>query len=110
MLMTVLSIIVNIGYFAVLNMNIYTDRVMMPTGEVLEWHRSPITRLSIADQSFLIYLQIVLAPVSIITSVLLLFGVRSRMIRTIQLVSILGSTIVFIIIMIVTSNSHANYA
>ena len=110
MLMTVLSIIVNIGYFAVLNMNIYTDRVMMPTGEVLEWHRRPITRLSIADQSFLIYLQIVLAAVSIITSVQLLFGVRSRMIRTIQLVSILGSTIVFIIIMIVTSNSHANYA
>ena len=78
--------------------------------EVREWHRSPITRLSIADQSFLAYLQIVLAAVSIITSVLFLFGVRNRMIRTIQLVSVIGSTFVFIIIMIATSDSHAKYA
>ena len=110
MLMTILSIIVNITYFVVLNMNIYTDRAMMPTGDVREWHRSPIARLSIADQSFLIYLQIVIAAVSIITSVLFLFGIRNKTIRTIQLVSVIGSTIVFIIIMIVTSNSFAKYA
>ena len=110
MLMTILSIIANIAYFIVLNINIYTDRAMMPTGEVREWQRSPIARLSIADQSFLLYLQIFLAAVSVITSVLFLFGVRSRMIRTIQLVSIIGSTIVFIFIMIVTANSHAKYA
>ena len=110
MLMTILSIIANIAYFIVLNINIYTDRAMMPTGEVREWQRSPIARLSIADQSFLLYLQIFLAAVSVITSVLFLFGVRSRMIRTIQLVSIIGSTIVFIMIMIVTANSHAKYA
>ena len=110
MLMTILSIIVNITYFVVLNMNIYTDRAMMPTGDVREWHRSPIARLSIADQSFLIYLQIIIAAVSIITSVLFLFGVRNKTIRTIQLVSVIGSTIVFMIIMIVTSNSFAKYA
>ena len=110
MLMTILSIIVNITYFVVLNMNIYTDRAMMPTGDVREWHRSPIARLSIADQSFLIYLQIVIAAVSIITSVLFLFGVRNKTIRTIQLISVIGSTIVFMIIMIVTSNSFAKYA
>ena len=110
MLMTILSIIANIAYFAVLNMNIYTDRAMMPTGEVREWHRSPITRLHIADQSFLIYLQMVLAAVSMLTSILFLFGVRSKTLRTIQLVSVIGSTIVFILIMIVTSNSHVNYA
>ena len=110
MLTTILSIIVNIAYLVVLNMNIYTDRAMMPTGEVREWHRSPIARLSIADQSLLIYLQIVIAAVSIITSVLFLFGVRNKTIRTIQLVSVIGSTIVFIIIMIVTSNSFAKYA
>ena len=109
MLMTILSIIANIAYFVVLNMNIYTDRAMMPTGEVREWHRSPITRLHIADQSFLIYLQIVLAAVSMITSLLFLFGARSSIVKTIQLVSITGSTIVFIIIMIVCANSHAKY-
>lgn len=110
MLMSILSIIANIAYFVVLNMNIYTDRATMPTGEIREWHRSPIARLNIADQSFLFYLQMILVAVSIITSVLFLFGVRGRMIRTIQLVSVIGSTIVFIIIMIVTSNSHAKYA
>ena len=110
MLVSILSIIVNIAYFVVLNMNIYTDRATMPTGEVREWHRSPIARLNVADQSFLFYLQMILAAVSMITSVLFLFGVRGRMIRTIQLVSIIGSTIVFIIIMIVTSSSHAKYA
>ena len=110
MLMSILSIIVNIAYFVILNLNIYTERTMMPTGEVREWHRSPITRLNIADQSFLLYLQIVLAALSVITSVMLLFGVRKRIIRTIQLISVIGSTIVFIIIMIVTSDSHANYA
>ena len=109
MLITILSIILNIAYFVVLNINIYTDRAMMPTGEIREWHRSPIARLNIADQSFLIYLQIVFAAVSIITSVLFLFGVRNNIIKIIQLVSTIGSTIVFIIIMIVTSNLHAKY-
>ncbi len=110
MLISILSIIANISYFIVLNLSIYTDRAMMPTGEVREWRRSPIARLNIADRSFLIYLQIVLAAVGIITSLLILFGVRSSTIRTIQPVSAIGSTIVFIIIMILTSDSHANYA
>ena len=109
MLITILSIILNIAYFVVLNLNIYTDRAMMPTGEIREWHRSPVTRLNIADQSFLIYLQIVFAAVSIITSVLFLFGVRNNIIKIIQLVSTIGSTIMFNIIMIVTSNLHAKY-
>ncbi len=110
MLMAILSIIGNIAYFVVLNMNIYTDRAIMPNGQVREWHRSPITRLNISGQPFLIYLQIVLAAVSIVTSVLFLFKVRSNTVRTIQLVSAIGSTIVFIVIMIVTANSHVNYA
>ena len=109
MLMTLLSIIGNIAFFIVLKMEIYTDRAMMPNGKVREWHRSPITRLHISGQSFLIYLQIVLAAVSMISSVLFLFGVRSSVIRTIQLVSTIGSAIVFIIILIVTSDSHVNY-
>lgn len=81
----------------------------MPTGEIREWHRSPVTRLNLSGQSFLFYLQIVLAAVSILTSVLLLFGVRSSIIKTIQLVSMIGSTVIFVIIMIVTANSHVHY-
>lgn len=109
-MIAILSIIVNIVYFVVLNMDLYTDRAFMPNGEVREWHRSPIARLNISDQTFLLYLQIILAVVSVITSVLVLFGVRNSVIKMLQLVSTLGSTVVFIIIMIVTSNSHAKYA
>ena len=109
MLMNILSIIVNIAYLVVLNLAFYTDRVKMPTGEIREWHRSPVTRLSISNQSFLFYLQIILAAVSIITSVLLFLGFQKSLIKTIQLISTIGSTVMFVIIMILTSNSHVRY-
>ena len=109
MLMPILSIIVNIVCFIVLNSELYTDRAMMPTGDVREWHRSPVARLSISDQSFLFYLQVVLAAVSILTSVLLLFGIRSSIIQKVQRVSTIGSVVMFVIIMIVTGNSQVKY-
>ena len=109
MMMAILSMIANAAYLVILNIAFYTDRVKMPTGEIREWHRSPVTRLNLAGQSFLFYLQIVLAAVSILTSVLLMFGVRSSIIKTIQLVSMIGSTVIFVIIMIVTANSHVHY-
>ena len=107
--MAILSMIANAAYLVILNIAFYTDRVKMPTGEIREWHRSPVTRLNFSGQSFLFYLQIVLAAVSILTSVLLMFGVRSSIIKTIQLVSMIGSTVIFVIIMIVTANSHVHY-
>jgi hypothetical protein len=110
MLLSILSILLNIAYVVVLNISFYTDRAPMPTGQFREWHRSPLDRLNIADQSVLFYLQIVLSAVSVITSVLRLFGVRGRALNTVQLISTIASTIVFIIIMIVTSNAYAKYA
>ena len=109
MMMAILSMIANAAYLVILNIAFYTDRVKMPTGEIREWHRSPVTRLNLSGQSFLFYLQIVLAAISILTSVLLMFGVRSSIIKTIQLVSMIGSTVIFVIIMIVTANSHVHY-
>ena len=109
MLMSILSIIVNIAYLVILNIAFYTDRAKMPTGEIREWNRSPVARLNLSNQSFLFYLQIVLAAVSIIASVLLLLGFNKSLIKTIQLISTIGSTVVFVIIMIVTSNSHVRY-
>ena len=97
-------------YFVVLNLAIYTDRAVMPAGNIREWHRSPIDRLNIADQSFMLYLQIAVAAVSIITSILLLFGVRSQTVKTIQLISTIGSTVIFIFILILTSTANAHYA
>ena len=110
MLMSIVSIIVNVVYLIVLNTAFYTDRATMPTGDVREWHRSPVARLNISGQSFLFYLQIALAAVSLITGVLFLLGVRSSIVKTIRLVSTIGSTVMFMIIMIVTGDSHAHYA
>lgn len=110
MLLTILSMIVNVAYLVILNIAFYTDRAVMPMGGVREWHRSPVARLQIADQSFLFYLQIVLAAVSIISGILLLLGVRRSSMRIIQTVSTIGATVLFVIIMIVTADSNARYA
>ena len=110
MFLNIISIVANAVFLAVLNLNLYTDRAMMPNGEMREWHRSPITRLAIADQSWLFYLQLALAAVSIVTSAMVLFGVRADVVRKIQLISFIASALMFIVIMIVTSNTHAKYA
>ncbi len=110
MLLSIVSIIVNIAFFVVLNLDLYTDRAMMPTGQIRVWHRSPISRLHISDQTALLYLQILFAAVSVITSVLVLFGVKSRIVKTVRLASTAASALLFIVIMIVTANSHARYA
>ena len=109
MLLTILSMIVNVAYLVILNIAFYTDRAVMPTGGVREWHRSPVARLQSADQSFLFYLQIVLAAVSIISGILLLLGVRKSIMRIIQTVSTIGATVLFVIIMIVTADAHVRY-
>ena len=110
MLKNLFCVILNIVYLIVLNMAIYTDRTVLPSGEVREWHRSPLTRLHMADHFFLFYLQAALAAVSILIGLLLLFGVRSAVIRKIQLITAVGSTVMFVIILLVTSNAHAKYS
>ena len=110
MWMNILSIIVNIAYFAVLNAELYTDTAVMPAGTIREWHRSPVTRLYLSDQQYLFYVWMAFAAVSIITSILLLLKVRSSVIKTIWLISTSGSTVLFVMIMIVTAGSNAHYA
>ena len=110
MLLSIISIIANVVFFIVLNIDMYTDRAMMPNGQYKEWHRSPITRLNISSQSYLLTFQIILAAISVITSLMVLFGIANHTIKWIQRISTAASAIMFIIIMIVTSNSHVNYA
>ena len=110
MLLSIISIIANVVFFIVLNIDMYTDRAMMPNGQYREWQRSPITRLNIADQKYLLVFQIILAAISVITSLLVLFGINSSTIKWIQRISTAASAVVFIIIMIVTADSHVNYA
>ena len=109
MLLNVVPIIIQVIYYAVLKTNLYTDRAMMPNGEVREWQRSPIDRLYQADQPLLLYLQLVFAAVSVVASVLVLCGVKNRSIRTIQLISTGASTVMFIIILIVTGGIRVQY-
>ena len=110
MLFGIISVIANIAYFALLNTAIYTDRSVMPDGGVREWHRSPVDRLNISGMPFLLYLQIIFSAVSVIAGILSIFGVRTAVIRKVQLLSAIASTVMFIIIMIVTANSNARYA
>lgn len=110
MLLSIISIVMNVIYYAVLRMNLYTDRALMPYGEIREWRRSPIDRLYISDQPVLLYLQLAFAAVSVITGLLMLFGVKNSILKTVQLVSAIASTAMFIVIMIVTGNAHVRYA
>ena len=110
MVISIISIVANIVFFVVLNLEIYTDRAPMPDGSIREWSRSPVARLGIADQSYLFYLQIAIAAVSIVTGILVLIGVKNNIVRIIQIVSSIASLIMFIIIMIVTGNTHVKYA
>ena len=110
MLISIISIIANTIFFVVLNLNIYTDRTTFPDGSTREWQRSPLARLELSDQRYLFYLQIAVAAVSIITSILVLCGVKNSAVKIIRNVSSIASVIVFIIIIIATSNTHAKYA
>ena len=110
MLLSILSIIADVAYIAVLNIPFYIDRAMMADGTRREWHRSPVSRLYVSDQPWLYHIEIVLVAISILASVLVLFGVKNRVIRIVQIAGIVASTVMFIIIMIVTNNIHAHYA
>lgn len=105
-----ISVILNAIILAILNMDLYTDRAMMPDGRIREWHRSPIARLALNDITFLLYLQIAVSALSVITAILTLLGVRKSIIQTVHLVSTAAAAVIFIIIMIVTANIHVKYA
>ena len=113
MLLSIISIALNLIYGVVLNLNLYTDRVVMPNGDIQAWRRCAISRLYLAGQPWLLYLQIACAAVSIITSILFLIGVknsRSKFRKAVRIVSTVASTVLFIVIMIVTACSPARYA
>lgn len=110
MLLSIVSIIVNAIYHIVLNMDLYTDRAALPDGTIGEWHRSPVSSLAVADQSYLLHLQIFFAVICVGTSLLIMFGVKNHIIRIIQRISLITSTVMFITIMSVAANIHPKYA
>lgn len=110
MLFNIISVVINVAVLIVLNITMYTDRASMPDGHTREWHRSPIGRLHAADQDWMLYLQIFFASVSLLSTVLVLFGVKDHIVRKVQLISTMASVVMFVIIMIVTANTHVKYA
>ena len=109
MVLSIISIIVNVVFFVVLKLNLYTDRAVLGDGTTREWQRSPLDRLYVADKQPLFYLQVFLAAVSIITSILVLVGVKNSIVKIVQIVSTIASVILFVIIMIVAGNIHPKY-
>ena len=77
MLRSLISVVVNIVYCVVLNLTLFTDRAVMPGGEVRQWRHSAIGRLGLSGQSALVYLQLFFTAVSLVTSGMMLFGVKT---------------------------------
>ncbi|MBR2548709.1 MAG: hypothetical protein K6E72_04210 [Saccharofermentans sp.] len=109
MVLSIISIIVNVLIFVVMNLNLYTDRAVMSDGLEREWQRSPLESLNTADKTWLFYIQIIVSAISIITSILLLAGVKNNVVKTIQMISTAASVIVFVIIMVVATTTHPKY-
>ncbi len=106
----IISMIVNGVYLFVLNKDLYVDRYHLPDGEMGEHHRSPIDSLYTANNPALLHLQLFLMLISAVSSILLLIGVKNSIVRVIQIVSTIASTVVFVIILIYTGNSvHPKY-
>ena len=110
MILSIVSIIINILFFVVLNLDIYTDRMYLPDNLSRERQVSPLYRLNMNDMNWLLYLQIFLAAVSVITSILFLAGVRNNVVKIVQIIATIASAVIFVLIMILTGNTHAKYA
>ena len=108
-ILSIVSIIVNIVYFVILRTDIYLDRYHLPNGETGEHKRSPMNSLYHADMNWIFYLELLFMAVSIITSILLLFGVKNSIIKITQIVSTVASTVMFIVIMVISGNIHLKY-
>ncbi|MBR2746329.1 MAG: hypothetical protein IKD99_06380 [Erysipelotrichaceae bacterium] len=110
MLLSIISVAVNVAYFLIMNLQIYTDRAMMANGQVREWKRSRISRLNMSGRTWLLYAQMFFALIAIVTSLLIIFGVKNMTIRKVQLISMAASTVMFAVIMFVSGNTFVNYA
>ncbi|MBO4889013.1 MAG: hypothetical protein J5589_11995 [Firmicutes bacterium] len=109
MLLSIISFVINIAMIVILNIELYTDTAYMADGTVHHWELSPIDKLSKADMGWMFNLQIFLVAISVLSSILVLFGVKHRIVKIVQLVSLIASVVMFIIIMITSKNIHLKY-
>lgn len=113
MLMGIISIIANAVCVFVMFTNIYTDRFYLPThdGEPQQRiiQRSPASRLGLMDKRWMISLMLIIASVAVISSLLTIFGVKSKTVKIVQIGALIASTLLFIAIMIISAHPTYTY-
>ena len=108
-MMQIAGLIINVIFYWIMNLKMYTDRAVMPNGQIRKWQRSPAERIHTNGQDVLLYVQLAFAIVSIVTGILILLGVKKQIVKTIWLIAIIASAIFFIVIMIASGNAHSHY-
>ena len=109
MVLSIISIVLNVAFFVILNLDLFTDKAHMADGSVRTWQRSPLDRLDAADKRWMLYLQIFLAVVSVVTSILILAGVKNNAVKITRLVATIASAVMFAVILIVSKGIHPKY-
>ncbi len=109
MLQSVVTVFLNAVFMIVLHLKLYSDRFVLPGEAARTWRRSPVESLQTADMPALLILQYVFVIVSVVSAVLVLFGVKSRTVRIVRLASAVGSAVMFVLIMIVSASVRPRY-
>ena len=105
----IISIIADAAFFFVMRIDLYTDRYHLPDGKMGEHRRSMVSSLFHADMNWLYYVEILFMAVSIVTSILLMLGLKNSIVKIIQIVSTVASAVLFIVIWCVASKVHLKY-
>ena len=109
MLQSVVTVFLNAVFMIVLHLKLFSDRFVLPGEAARTWRRSPVESLQTADMPALLILQYVFVIVSVVSAVLVLFGVKSRTVRIVRLASAVGSAVMFVLIRIVSASVRPRY-
>ncbi len=104
----ILSIIANIVYFFVLRMELYTDTAILPDGE-RTYNYNAITKLSHAGSDGMVSVQFVFAVISVILAILLIAGVKKKIVTIAWIISTAISAILFAAILLYAGSVQLKY-
>ena len=104
----IVSIIAHIIFVVIFNLVIFTDRAILPDGERI-YHRSILDRLEVGGSNGILFFQILFGAISIVTGILMFFGIKNNVLKIVQIASTVASIITFIIIFLTASGIHPKY-
>ena len=108
-MLNLIPVILNILYCIILHIPFYTDRIILPGGMTQTYKQSPADRLYTADMPYLLYLQYLFILIGLITSLLILFGMKQNALKTVRLISTVLSAVLFTVILFLASMNHPKY-